>query len=881
MNVLAHVKGFGRSTALRALLVALVSSLPALARAETVLYTANGLVSVTGGAPIYNGRYVFKQSDFGFFWLDTITLLPGHVQAESKCGGFQPPSDTDLYVVGDCNGITNISSSGNVVLVRQFSGQCGATIHFCNGPRDDGHIRFTFALGTFAYLGDQGEIPDSTQTTDLAGRTWTLQPADAGGRNFVWQGSGQPTMPPTANATATNVSAGSRSDKNNYYGDKWQLQDTSSQAPTSVTWDFNYTGSFAADESGTEGASGTVVGYFPCDPKGVPSGDIRSGTNCRQSLGLANPPGQGNYQFAMRSANSFGPSANTFASASLSVACPQASIAGYAGFSGTCAKTGGTLTLAAGGNADASASKGNLGEASFAWGFTFPSGAPVGLQGQSVPVPDGTNGFTLTITFPGGYQATAGGAVTLTGSSFVADFSSPSPVVRGSSFNLTNQMQKPPSTTLNSVDYLINPGSCGAPPPIPTQPLAASFLNVGGTAPATAPSPAGSYCIFLRFNYTPQFGSPTSQVVAHPLTVNDWSPIPAIVVYLDSGRTQPVQFFGSFFLTAGTTYYLFDVEPAPPAGVTYPGAQWSLVTPTPTGVALGATATQTPLPTIFSKACASGCFVKLVVGGVTQQVPVVISPCTPDATTLCLNGSRFNVRVTWATAAGQSGAGQAVAVTGDTGYLWFFTPSNVEMILKVVDGRAVNGAFWFFAGGLTDVAVNITVTDTQTGIVKLYQNPQGKPFQPIQDTVTFVASTSPDPASTNEPVVSSELSQDSSADAACTVNATTLCLNKSRFKVQTQWTTSDARAGAGQAVALTGDTGYFWFFSENNVEMVVKVVDGCGFNANYWVFAGGLTDVNVVMTITDTQTGAVRTYTNPQGVAFQPIQDTSAFASCP
>jgi len=106
-------------------------------------------------------------------------------------------------------------------------------------------------------------------------------------------------------------------------------------------------------------------------------------------------------------------------------------------------------------------------------------------------------------------------------------------------------------------------------------------------------------------------------------------------------------------------------------------------------------------------------------------------------------------------------------------------------------------------------------------------------------------------------------------------------LNKSRFKVQTQWTTSDAQTGAGQAIALTDDTGYFWFFGANSVEIVVKVVNGCIVNSNYWVFAGGLTNVNVVMTITDTQTGAVRTYTNTQGVAFRPIQDTSAFASCP
>ncbi len=63
--------------------------------------------------------------------------------------------------------------------------------------------------------------------------------------------------------------------------------------------------------------------------------------------------------------------------------------------------------------------------------------------------------------------------------------------------------------------------------------------------------------------------------------------------------------------------------------------------------------------------------------------------------------------------------------------------------------------------------------------------------------------------------------------------------------------------------------------------MVVKVVNGCAVDSSYWTFAGGLTDVNVVMTVTDTQTGTIRTYTNPQSTAFQPIQDTSAFPSCP
>ena len=61
----------------------------------------------------------------------------------------------------------------------------------------------------------------------------------------------------------------------------------------------------------------------------------------------------------------------------------------------------------------------------------------------------------------------------------------------------------------------------------------------------------------------------------------------------------------------------------------------------------------------------------------------------------------------------------------------------------------------------------------------------------------------------------------------------------------------------------------------------MKALDGCGINSRYLAFASGLTNVNVVMTVTDTQTGLVRTYTNPQGTPFCPVHDTSAFSTCP
>ena len=68
---------------------------------------------------------------------------------------------------------------------------------------------------------------------------------------------------------------------------------------------------------------------------------------------------------------------------------------------------------------------------------------------------------------------------------------------------------------------------------------------------------------------------------------------------------------------------------------------------------------------------------------------------------------------------------------------------------------------------------------------------------------------------------------------------------------------------------LTNDTGYLWFFNADNVEVVVKVLDGCALNQRYWVFAGGLTDVEVVMKVIDSQTGVAATYLQPAGNRLQ------------
>jgi hypothetical protein len=116
-----------------------------------------------------------------------------------------------------------------------------------------------------------------------------------------------------------------------------------------------------------------------------------------------------------------------------------------------------------------------------------------------------------------------------------------------------------------------------------------------------------------------------------------------------------------------------------------------------------------------------------------------------------------------------------------------------------------------------------------------------------------------------------------SGPPTCTVDDGTLCLNSGRFRVRANWTKPDGTSGSGHAAALTGDTGDFWFFDSSNVEAIVKVLEGCAVNGHRWVFASGLTNVLVTLTVTDVLTGASRAYTNPQGTAFQPIQDTAAF----
>lgn len=96
------------------------------------------------------------------------------------------------------------------------------------------------------------------------------------------------------------------------------------------------------------------------------------------------------------------------------------------------------------------------------------------------------------------------------------------------------------------------------------------------------------------------------------------------------------------------------------------------------------------------------------------------------STELSLRQGRFHVEVSWRGPFGGKGAGHPVPLTDDTGAFWFFEPANLELLVKVLDGRTVNGWYWVFYGALSNVEYTLEVTDTFTGEKRQYSNPQSR-----------------------------------------------------------------------------------------------------------------------------------------------------------
>ncbi len=246
------------------------------------------------------------------------------------------------------------------------------------------------------------------------------------------------------------------------------------------------------------------------------------------------------------------------------------------------------------------------------------------------------------------------------------------------------------------------------------------------------------------------------------------------------------------------------------------------------------------------------------------QRVVPVAPCAPGAHNLCLLGGRFLVTLQ----ARDPRTGfftDGVSVVQGDGFGYFSFPAFTgdkalpEVVVKMLDASASEWrSFWFFFSGLTDVAYAITVIDTITGQFRSYQNDPGSPYCGGADTSAFPA----DGAGTQTGTAH--------ARAASTLSAsgTELSLLSGRFTLALSAT--DLRTGRtsiGAAIPQNDRFGYFSLPSftgdANFPEVFVKMVDATSFADDFWLFYTGLTDLDYMLTATDTVTGQTQIYTSP------------------
>ena len=94
--------------------------------------------------------------------------------------------------------------------------------------------------------------------------------------------------------------------------------------------------------------------------------------------------------------------------------------------------------------------------------------------------------------------------------------------------------------------------------------------------------------------------------------------------------------------------------------------------------------------------------------------------CLPNSSTSCLNNWRFQIRASAFYAARR--ATQAKKVEGyglgnSASLLYFFGRDNPEMLVKVVNGCAINGHWWVFGSAATDLEYQVSVRDYATASV--------------------------------------------------------------------------------------------------------------------------------------------------------------------
>lgn len=242
-------------------------------------------------------------------------------------------------------------------------------------------------------------------------------------------------------------------------------------------------------------------------------------------------------------------------------------------------------------------------------------------------------------------------------------------------------------------------------------------------------------------------------------------------------------------------------------------------------------------------------------------------PCTQTATRLCLVGNRYAVELAAHRGEGPGNPGTARPLSDRAGYFSLTFATGDSQLPEVVVKMLADGAFGtvgapIFYSSLTTLPYVFTVTDTVTGRVEVYASNADAPLCGRAD-LTFGAEASVQRLSAPAPV-----------------GETDLQLLAGRFSVTLEARHPRTGQVAHGVTMSSGDR--FGFFSLPDFtgdpqfpEVVVKMVDYRAITDKFWFFHTSLTSLDYTLTVTDSVTGAVRTYENT--TPFCGGADTDAF----
>lgn len=264
----------------------------------------------------------------------------------------------------------------------------------------------------------------------------------------------------------------------------------------------------------------------------------------------------------------------------------------------------------------------------------------------------------------------------------------------------------------------------------------------------------------------------------------------------------------------------------------------------------------------------------------TGQVTVNLNTgaCGTNPNQLCINNARYRVTLTATDPAGKTGQGVALYQSNVFGYFSLpnFTgdPGNPEVFVKIVEPSPGNP--WVFYAGLTNLDYTVNVVDTQ-GAFNKSDHVAAPPAGSLQNFGDYDVNGVKSASCANVVVTSGQTGAGSCANAAAS-----LCL-LNRFSVVLQARDNPTRSnnsGPGAAIPVNNVFGFFTTPAlsqdPSDIQAFVKMVDARSFDGHFWVFLGGLTDFELLMTVTDTQTGRQKIYLKPAGSTCG-WNDTAAF----